>query len=454
MSEYSDQTYKDRNYTGQAKEEKSSEEIRADIERTRNNMTEKIDTIQDRLSPDNLKVQAQSMVQDIVQESTDAIMEFVRSGSRQAGSTLVETIKQNPLPSAVVGLGLGWLLMNMMNSQGSSDRDRDYRDRDNRNLNYGAGYAPNYGARVPIAGQYGYEEWQGSAAAYETAQYDRSQGSGIGDAAGKVGHTAQNVAGKVGDTAQDVAGKVGDTAQNVAGKVGEVAHNLAGSVTGAVQDAAGKVGETAHDLSQRLGEGAGAVASTTSSAGQQAMHASRSAAQQATRQAGSLTSQGQYQAGRVGRTVQRSLEDNPIAFGIAALIAGAAIGLALPATRQERQLLGDVHDQVMDKAQSFASDLAEEAKDVVAEVKPRLEETAQKVTQDLKESGKLIGDEIKQTGKQAGQEVKQTLEDAGSKVRSKVDAKVEGVDSTAKDNDSQVASSSTGSSFSNKADKI
>ena len=53
----------------------------------------------------------------------------------------------------------------------------------------------------------------------------------------------------------------------------------------------------------------------------------------------------------MGRTVQRSLEDNPIAFGAAALLAGVAIALALPATRQERQLLGDAHDQFMDKAQ-------------------------------------------------------------------------------------------------------
>ena len=102
---------------------KSSDAIKADIERTRSEMTEKIDTIQERLSPDNLKVQAQSMVQDIMQESADAISEFVKSSSQQAGRSLVETIKHNPLPSAVIGLGLGWLLMNTVNS-GRDEEDR------------------------------------------------------------------------------------------------------------------------------------------------------------------------------------------------------------------------------------------------------------------------------------------------------------------------------------------
>ena len=89
-------------------------------------MTEKIDTIQDRLSPDNLKLQAQSMVQDIIQESTDAIIDFARTGSKQAGRTLIETIKANPLPSAVIGVGLGWLAMNMMKSQGDQGQSDRY----------------------------------------------------------------------------------------------------------------------------------------------------------------------------------------------------------------------------------------------------------------------------------------------------------------------------------------
>jgi gas vesicle protein len=139
----------------------------------------------------------------------------------------------------------------------------------------------------------------------------------------------------------------------------------------------------------------------------------------------------------MGRTVQRSLEDNPMAFGAAALLAGVAIALALPATRQERQLLGDMRDQVMDRAQTFATNIAEEAKQVVEEVKPRLEETAQRVVDDIKLSGMQVSEDLKQTTKDAGHEVKQTLKEAGKSVKSKVESQAGGSQSA---EDTQIVS--------------
>jgi hypothetical protein len=421
---------------------KSSDQIKADIERTRSEMTEKIDTIQERLSPDNLKLQAQSMVQDILQESTDAITDFIKSSTQQAGRGLIETIKQNPLPSAVVGLGIGWLLMNTVNNQRSDTDDRyrryDMGGRTGGQMGYrsGMGYGMDYGrgmgqgsmtgARVPYSGpalddayaggytgDYGYEEWQES-----DIMYNDERGGGIADKAGQM-------AGKAGRAAKDAAGKVGDAAQNVAGNVassvGGAVQSAAGAVGGAVQDAAGAVGGAAQNMAGRVGDTAGSMAQQAAPMGQQARHQAMRAGRQVAHQAGDLTSQTQYQAARAGRQMQRTLEDNPVAFGAAALIAGVAIGLALPSTRQERQLLGDVHDQVMDKAQSMVSGFTEEAKQVVEEVKPRLEQTAQKVVEDLKASGSLSAEELKRTAKEAGQEIKQSLQEAGTTVKSRVE---------------------------------
>ncbi len=419
---------------------KSSDQIKADIERTRSEMTEKIDTIQDRLSPDNLKMQAQTMVQDIMQESADAITDFLKTSAQQAGQTLVETVKKNPLPSAVLGLGLGWLLMNTMNNQRgeSDDRSRGYEMGDRMgyrsDMGYGqgsygrsgysqGGYGQEYGrgmgqgsmigARASYTGDYGYEEWQES-----DIQYNDNRGGGFGDKAGdmagKVGRTAKDAAGKVGDTvggaAQNIAGSVAGAVQGAAGAVQDAAGSVADTVSGAAQSIAGKVGDTA-----------GSMAQQGSDLGQQARHQAMSAGRQMTRQAGSLAGQTQHQAARAGRTMQRTLEDNPVAFGAAALLAGIAVGLALPATRQERQMFGDVRDQVMDKAQSMASSFTEQAKQVVEEVRPRLEETAQKVVEDLKASGSLTADELMRTGKQAGEEIKQTLKETGTTVKSRVE---------------------------------
>ena len=463
MNEYNGTTYEETTYEGSSTEGKSSEEIRAEIERKRSQMTEKIDTIQDRLSPDNLKIQAQTMVQDIIQESTDAIIEFARTGSKQAGRTLLDTIKANPLPSAVIGVGLGWLAMNMMksqNDQGQSDRygyQGSYGSMyDRRQMGYSGEFGPEYstgygagaaagsysgttgrgmgqgsmtGARVPYTGEYGYEEeWHNNPDVHPDNMFRREEEGGIGDKLGKVGDAAKSAVGKVGETAQNIAGSVSGAAQNAAGAV----TGAAGSVAGAAQGAAGRVGDAAQgagSMAGRAGEGAGSMAHQAMHAGEQARHQAMQAGRMAADQAGSLANQSQYQAGRMGRTVQRSLEDNPIAFGAAALLAGIAIALALPATRQERQLLGDAHDQFMDRAQSFAGDVAESAKQVAQEVQPRLQETAQRVVDDIKMSGMQVTEDLKQTGKEAVQETKETLKDAGKSAKAKIGSTAAGAGS-------------------------
>jgi ElaB/YqjD/DUF883 family membrane-anchored ribosome-binding protein len=82
-------------------------QTRADIERTRADMSETVDTLQERLSPQNLKEQAKVQVKET---------------ARETGSSFVERIKQNPVPAAMVGIGLGWLLTS--GSEQSSGRQR------------------------------------------------------------------------------------------------------------------------------------------------------------------------------------------------------------------------------------------------------------------------------------------------------------------------------------------
>jgi hypothetical protein len=447
VNDYNGTTYEDPTYDTSSTEGKSSEEIRAEIELKRGQMTEKFDTIQDRLSPDNLKLQAQTMVQDIIQESTDAIIDFARTGSKQAGHTLIETIKANPLPSAVIGVGLGWLAMNLMKSQGDQGQSDRYRYQgsygsmyDRRQMGYSGEYGPAYGteygsgvaassyrdrtgrgmgqgsmtgARVPYTGGYGYEEeWHNDPDVHPDNVLPREEEGGIGDKLGMVGDAAKSAVGKVGETAHNIAGTVADAAQDTAGRVGDAAQG-AGSMAG------------------RAGEGASSMAHQAVHAGEQARHQAMQAGRMAADQAGSLANQSQYHAGRMGRTVQRSLEDNPIAFGAAALLAGIAIALALPATRQERQLLGDAHDQFMDRAQAFAGDVAENAKQVAQEVQPRLQETAERVVDDIKVSGMQVTEDLNQTGKEAVQETKETLKDAGKSAKAKIGSTAAGASSSA-----------------------
>jgi len=61
------------------------------------------------------------------------------------------------------------------------------------------------------------------------------------------------------------------------------------------------------------------------------------------------------------------IEENPLAVGAVALAIGAAVGLAIPSTRYEGELLGEYRQQLLEKAQMAAGDLVDRAKEVASE---------------------------------------------------------------------------------------
>ncbi|HKR13288.1 MAG TPA: DUF3618 domain-containing protein [Pyrinomonadaceae bacterium] len=65
---------------------------------------------------------------------------------------------------------------------------------------------------------------------------------------------------------------------------------------------------------------------------------------------------------RAGRGFQHLIEENPLAAGAAAVAVGAVVGLALPATRMEREYMGEASEKVMDKAQQVARDAMDKVK--------------------------------------------------------------------------------------------
>lgn len=66
------------------------------------------------------------------------------------------------------------------------------------------------------------------------------------------------------------------------------------------------------------------------------------------------------------------LEKNPLVLGAAVLVAGAAVGMAIPATRYEGQLFGEKRNDLLDKAQHSAVGLLDKTKRAIVDVKPPL----------------------------------------------------------------------------------
>jgi hypothetical protein len=137
---------------------------------------------------------------------------MARTATETAGGwrqSVFDTIKANPMPAALVGLGLGWMLLNR--PSGSST----YR------MSGQTGYGPpRYGSDVYSgygAGSYGGGTYGGSSVA-DTAQQavDRTQQK-AGQVVGQVQDTAGQVAGQV----QDTAGQVMDQVQETSGQMVE-----------------------------------------------------------------------------------------------------------------------------------------------------------------------------------------------------------------------------------------
>ena len=61
------------------------------------------------------------------------------------------------------------------------------------------------------------------------------------------------------------------------------------------------------------------------------------------------------------------IQENPLAVGAVALALGAAVGFAIPSTRYESELMGETRQNLLDKAQTGASDLIDKTKELAHE---------------------------------------------------------------------------------------
>lgn len=256
------------------------EHTRAEIERTRADMSETVDAIQDRLSPESLKEQAK-----------DRVKEATVGRAQEAGSGIVGAIRQNPLPAALTGIGLGWLLVNARKQ--SAERPH-YRGE----AYY---YPPNRNHPDTYDRPIRYEEREPN-----------------GHSADEALHRAQS---KVGDAASKTQTRVSETASQA-------------------QDKAGQIANRAQDRASRLGD------------------------------------QARNQAQRASGGFQRMLRENPLTVGALGVGVGAAVGLAIPETAKENEVMGEARDTVVEKAQEKAQEAQQKVQRVAEEAQSAVQQEA------------------------------------------------------------------------------
>jgi ElaB/YqjD/DUF883 family membrane-anchored ribosome-binding protein len=102
-----------------------------EIEQTREEMTTTVEAIGDRLDPANIVSDAKDAVRDAtvgkVEDMTSQATDFINdatSSVQEAGGGIVETVRRNPVPALMVGVGIGLLWRSWTSGNGYSNGSR------------------------------------------------------------------------------------------------------------------------------------------------------------------------------------------------------------------------------------------------------------------------------------------------------------------------------------------
>ncbi len=184
---------------------RSSREIRSDIDRTRSDMDETFAALDAKLTPKEIGLELWSLF---------------KGGSTTGASKLWQVAREHPMPAAVVGLGLGWLMVESSRKSDAYDgRDRgDYRG---------------YGASA-------YRQGYAGSSSYSDDSYDADEDSGllstakdkVQDVAGSAKEALSSAGDKVSDLGHQVADKASTLGHQVADKASDLGHQVSDKASG------------------------------------------------------------------------------------------------------------------------------------------------------------------------------------------------------------------------------
>lgn len=348
------------------------EEIREQIERTREDMSLTLDELQERLSPQHLAQQAKDTVREAtvgrvqhMVESAGTTASEVAERAQDTAGTIVERAREYPIPVALVGAGLVWWMMRGSSSNGgtSSRSGPSWRTSSGRASYPGAAA---YDAAYDEAGydvgseggrDSGVQRWTGvltnhpvpttlavAGLSYWLMNRGSSSTRSYSSSADRYGSSTAGYAARDRGEAYTGAGDWRDRS----------AASAAGDVARGARERVGAVGEQVSDTVQQVSDKV-----------RNAQEQVRDTAAQVTRD---VSRKWQSVRRRSSSQFETWMNENPLAVGVAAFAAGALVGLSVPRTETEDQVLGSSRDKLMDMAGDTAQSVKEQVKDKVQEV--------------------------------------------------------------------------------------
>ena len=302
---------------------KSAAELEREVAEQRSRVESRIGEIKDRLSPGQL---------------LDEALSYTKHGGAHFASNLGSQISANPLPAALVGVGLAWLISSTASGNGHAHHsapqtDHTY-DED--------GYYPY--ARVSNGGLK-----RVSHKADETGQWWSEFETSTGERyKAKSNHLGERAGHFADETGKMFSGFIDDTGNRI--------HDFQDEAGNALSQARGWADHSWRSVQRNLGNGLAGVGS----AARDAMHNVRSG----TRYVGGSV---QQQSDMLSRQIVNLFDQQPLVAGALAFAVGAAVGAALPHTAQEDELIGAEADKLRGKAMKEAGKLYEQGKEKASE---------------------------------------------------------------------------------------
>jgi ElaB/YqjD/DUF883 family membrane-anchored ribosome-binding protein len=136
---------------------------------------------------------------------------------------------------------------------------------------------------------------------------------------------------------------------------------------------------------------AGSAYASVSSTASNAVNTVSNTASETYNKAADVAGRAYERVGEYGHVAQEKYEEyietKPLAVAAAAAAVGAAIGLAIPSTRYEGELVGETRDQLMSRAGDAATQLVDRAKEVAGEAGAVIKDELQSATETTGSTG-------------------------------------------------------------------
>ncbi len=300
--------------------EKTSADIQREIDQDRQRIGNRIDAIQERMSPGQL---------------IDEVLTYAKgSGSGEYVSNLGQALKNNPLPVALMGVSLAWLM-----AKGSTPSTPSP-------IAQTVSEYPLYRADGPVRRLGPPQSENGSTYSH----FSDSSGRKLKALTDETGRRAGHFVDEAGATYRGFADASGKQIDQIIDETGALLDNASGWVAEKWERAKGAAGN--------LEAAASGAASSLSD------------------QASSVASSLRGQTNKLNDAILTHFRDQPLVGGALAFAVGAAIGAALPHTDVEDELLGDASDTAMENVTAASQDVMDRGKQVASEVYEKVLEVA------------------------------------------------------------------------------